>query len=628
MIKPHSHRLHQATHYHKRTLYPMCGIIGIVGRSSVQERLIDSLKRLEYRGYDSAGVAGVVNSRIERRRSAGKIRALEEVLANEPLNATVGIGHTRWATHGGPTTRNAHPQKAGRITLVHNGIIENYAELREALKAKGRTFESETDTEVIAALIDAELENGKPALDALKAALDQLSGAYAIAVLVEGEDALIMGARKGSPLVVGYGEGEMYLGSDALAVGPFTNKIAYLEEGDYVAIDHDKAKIFNERGEPVERQVRTVAASAALVEKGNYRHFMEKEIHDQPEGCQRTIAAYVDTLTNRTAMPGGIDFAELDRIQIVACGTSYIAGLLGKYLIEQLADLPVDVEIASEFRYRRPALSARSLVIAMSQSGETADTLAALRFCQAKGMKSAAVVNAQESTMAREVDVVWPIHCGPEIGVASTKAFTAQISVLTALAVAAARARGRIEEAEEDRLVHVLLGAPRLIAESINLEDAVRAVATEIAKARDVLFLGRGPMYPLALEGALKLKEISYIHAEGYAAGELKHGPIALVDDKTPIVILAPFDSYFEKSASNMSEVMARGGQVVFITDPEGQQHAPAGARVVVTAPKCDPLIAPLVMAAPIQLLAYYVAVQKGADVDQPRNLAKSVTVE
>jgi len=628
MIKPHSHRLHQATHYHKRTLYPMCGIIGIVGRSSVQERLIDSLKRLEYRGYDSAGVAGVVNSRIERRRSAGKIRALEEVLANEPLNATVGIGHTRWATHGGPTTRNAHPQKAGRITLVHNGIIENYAELREALKAKGRTFESETDTEVIAALIDAELENGKPALDALKAALDQLSGAYAIAVLVEGEDALIMGARKGSPLVVGYGEGEMYLGSDALAVGPFTNKIAYLEEGDYVAIDHDKAKIFNERGEPVERQVRTVAASAALVEKGNYRHFMEKEIHDQPEGCQRTIAAYVDTLTNRTAMPGGIDFAELDRIQIVACGTSYIAGLLGKYLIEQLADLPVDVEIASEFRYRRPALSARSLVIAMSQSGETADTLAALRFCQAKGMKSAAVVNAQESTMAREVDVVWPIHCGPEIGVASTKAFTAQISVLTALAVAAARARGRIEEAEEDRLVHVLLGAPRLIAESINLEDAVRAVATEIAKARDVLFLGRGPMYPLALEGALKLKEISYIHAEGYAAGELKHGPIALVDENTPIVILAPFDSYFEKSASNMSEVMARGGQVVFITDPQGQQHAPAGARVVVTAPKCDPLIAPLVMAAPIQLLAYYVAVQKGADVDQPRNLAKSVTVE
>jgi glucosamine--fructose-6-phosphate aminotransferase (isomerizing) len=606
----------------------MCGIIGIVGRSSVQERLIDSLKRLEYRGYDSAGVAGVQDGQVQRRRAAGKIKALEEVLADDPLIATVGIGHTRWATHGGPSTRNAHPHTAGRVTLVHNGIIENYAELREALKAKGRTFESETDTEVIAALIDSELEAGKAPAEALKAALDQLSGAYAIGVLIDGERELIMGARKGSPLVVGYGKDEMFLGSDALAVGPFTNRIAYLEEGDYVAIDHKTAQIFDVTGKPVAREVRTVAASAALVEKGNYRHFMEKEIHDQPEGCQRTIAAYVDTLTDRTAMPGGVDFARLDRIQIVACGTSYIAGLLGKYVIEQLADLPVDVEIASEFRYRQPALSAQSLVIAMSQSGETADTLAALRYCQAKGMHSAAVVNAQESTMAREVDVVWPIHCGPEIGVASTKAFTAQISVLTALAVAAARARGRIDDAEEQRLVRVLLGAPRLIAESINLEDAVKAVAVEIAKARDVLFLGRGPMYPLALEGALKLKEISYIHAEGYAAGELKHGPIALVDEATPIVILAPFDSYFEKSASNMSEVMARGGQVVFITDPEGQKQAPAGARVVVTAPQSDPLIAPLVMAAPIQLLAYYVAVQKGADVDQPRNLAKSVTVE
>ena len=606
----------------------MCGIIGIVGRRSVQERLIDSLKRLEYRGYDSAGVAGVVEGHVQRRRAAGKIKALEEVLAADPLNATVGIGHTRWATHGGPSTQNAHPQTAGRVTLVHNGIIENYAELRDMLKARGRTFESETDTEVIAALIDFELSGGKPPLGALKAALDQLSGAYAIGVLIDGEANLIMGARKGSPLVVGYGEDEMFIGSDALAVGPFTNRIAYLEEGDYVAIDHDEALIFDAQGQPAQREARTVAASAALVEKGNYRHFMEKEIHDQPEGCQRTIAAYVDPLSERSAMPGGFDFAALERIQIVACGTSYIAGLLGKYLIEQLADLPVDVEIASEFRYRRPALQASSLVIAMSQSGETADTLAALRYCQAKGMRSAVVVNAQESTMAREVDVVWPIHCGPEIGVASTKAFTAQISVLTALAIAAARARDRIDQAEEQRLVHTLLGAPRLIAESIELEEAVRQVAVEVAKARDVLYLGRGPMYPLALEGALKLKEISYIHAEGYAAGELKHGPIALVDEQTPVVILAPFDSYFEKSASNMSEVMARGGQVVFITDPEGERHAPAGARVVVTAPRCDPLVAPLVMAAPIQLLAYHVAVVKGADVDQPRNLAKSVTVE
>jgi glucosamine--fructose-6-phosphate aminotransferase (isomerizing) len=420
----------------------------------------------------------------------------------------------------------------------------------------------------------------------------------------------------------------MFLGSDALAVGPFTNRVTYLEEGDYVVIDHDRALIFDVDGTPVERAVRTVAASAALVEKGNYRHFMEKEIHDQPEGCQRTISAYVDALTARTAMPGDIDFKALERIQIVACGTSYIAGVIGKYLIEQLADLPVDVEIASEFRYRQPALRPGSLVIAMSQSGETADTLAALRYCKAKGMKSAVVVNAQESTMAREVDVVWPIHCGPEIGVASTKAFTAQVSVMIALAVAAAKARGTIDAAEEQRLVKVMLEAPRLIAEAIGLEDSLKDIAADIAKARDVLYLGRGPMSALALEGALKLKEISYIHAEGYAAGELKHGPIALVDDQTPIIILAPYDSWFEKSASNMSEVMARGGQVVFITDPQGAKHAPAGARVVVTAPACDPLVSALVMSAPIQLLAYHVAVLKGADVDQPRNLAKSVTVE
>ena len=606
----------------------MCGIIGIVGTAPVQDRLIDSLKRLEYRGYDSAGVAGIVDGKVERRRAAGKIKALEEVLSAEPLKATVGIGHTRWATHGAPTTANAHPHTAGRVTLVHNGIIENFAELREALKARGRTFESETDTEVIAQLLDCELERGKPPIEAFKATLDQLQGAYALGVLIEGEDALVMGARRGSPLVVGHGDGEMFIGSDALAVGPFTNRISYLDEGDYVAIDHRGARIFDETGKPVDRPVRTVPASAALVEKGNYRHFMEKEIHDQPEGCQRTISAYVDTIAARAAIAGDIDWANLERVQVVACGTSYIAGLLGKYLIEQMADLPVVVEIASEFRYRQPALRAGALAIAMSQSGETADTLAALRYCKGRGMTTAAVVNATESTMAREVDVVWPIHCGPEIGVASTKAFTAQVSVLTAVAIAAARARGRIDDAEEQRLVKVLLEAPRLIAESIKLEDAVRAIAQEVAKARDVLYLGRGPMYPLALEGALKLKEISYIHAEGYAAGELKHGPIALVDENTPIVILAPFDSYFEKSASNMQEVMARGGQVIFVTDPEGEKHAPAGARVVVTAPKCDPLIAPLVLSAPVQLLAYHVAVHKGADVDQPRNLAKSVTVE
>jgi glucosamine--fructose-6-phosphate aminotransferase (isomerizing) len=610
----------------------MCGIIGIVGTQPVTERLVDSLKRLEYRGYDSAGVAAVVagpmGGKVERRRAQGKIKNLEALLAEEPLVGQNGIGHVRWATHGAPNVKNAHPHTAGRVTLVHNGIIENFAELKAELAATGRVFESDTDTEVIAQLIDAELATGLPPLEAFKATLDRLTGAYALAVLIEGADDLILGARRGSPLVVGEGQGEMFLGSDALAVGPFTNRVIYLEEGDYVAIDHDSAKIFDASGAPAARPVKVVPTSAVMMEKGNYRHFMEKEIHDQPEGCQRTISAYVDALTARAAMPGDLDFKALERIQIVACGTSYIAGVIGKYLIEQLADLPVDVEIASEFRYRQPALRPGSLVIAMSQSGETADTLAALRYCKAKGMKSAVVVNAQESTMAREVDVVWPIHCGVEIGVASTKAFTAQVSVMIALAVAAAKARGTIDAAEEQRLVKVMLEAPRLIAEAIGLEDALKEIAVDIAKARDVLFLGRGPMSALALEGALKLKEISYIHAEGYAAGELKHGPIALVDDQTPIIILAPYDSYFEKSASNMSEVMARGGQVVFITDPEGAKHAPAGARVVVTAPASDPLVSTLVMSAPIQLLAYHVAVVKGADVDQPRNLAKSVTVE
>jgi glucosamine--fructose-6-phosphate aminotransferase (isomerizing) len=605
----------------------MCGIIGIVGNSPVAPRLIESLRRLEYRGYDSAGVAAQVDGVLERRRAPGKLRELEAVLKAYPLTADTGIGHTRWATHGGPTERNAHPHIAGRVAVVHNGIIENFAELKAELQAKGRVFSSDTDTEVVAHLVDQNLIEGLEPLAAFKAALDRLSGAYALCVLIGGEEEMIFGARNGPPLVVGYGDGEMFIGSDALAVGPFTNRVLYLEDGDYVAIGHKRALVFDKRGEPVDRPIKTVASSAALMEKGNYRHFMEKEIHDQPEGCQRTIAAYVDALSGVTAV-SGVDWAALERIQIVACGTSYIAGVIGKYLIEKYADLPVDVEIASEFRYREPAIRANALAIAMSQSGETADTLAALRYCQAKGMKSAAVVNATESTMAREVDVVWPIHCGPEIGVASTKAFTAQVCVLTAIAVAAARARGRIDDAEEQRLVRALLEAPRLIAESIQLEDAVRTVAVEIAKARDVLYLGRGTMSALALEGALKLKEISYIHAEGYAAGELKHGPIALVDEKTPVIILAPFDSYYEKSASNMSEVMARGGQVVFITDPEGALQAPAGARVVMTAPSADPLIAPLVMSAPIQLLAYHVAVLKGADVDQPRNLAKSVTVE
>ena len=605
----------------------MCGIIGIVGVQPVADRLIESLKRLEYRGYDSAGIAAQVEGVLERRRAPGKLRELEKVLEANPLAATTGIGHTRWATHGAPTEANAHPHIAGRVAVVHNGIIENFAELKAELIASGRVFSSQTDTEVVAHLLDANLDKGLSPLDAFKATLDRLSGAFALCVLISGEDEVILAARNGPPLAVGHGDGEMFIGSDGLALGPFTNRITYLEDGDYVIATHTGARIFDGSGAAVERPIKIVPASAVLMEKGNYRHFMEKEIHDQPEGCQRTIAAYVDTLSDRTTVEG-VDFAAIDRIQIVACGTSWIAGMIGRYLIEDLADLPVDVEIASEFRYRNPSLRPNALAIAMSQSGETADTLAAFRHCIQAGMKSAAIVNATESTIAREADVVWPIHCGPEIGVASTKAFTAQVSVMIAIAIAAAKARGRIDDAEEHRLVRVLLEAPRLIAEAIGLEDALKDIAAEIAKAKDVLYLGRGPMSALALEGALKLKEISYIHAEGYAAGELKHGPIALVDEATPIIILAPFDSWFEKSASNMSEVMARGGQVVFITDPDGAKHAPAGAKVVVTAPACDPLISALVMSAPIQLLAYHVAVVKGADVDQPRNLAKSVTVE
>ncbi len=605
----------------------MCGIIAIVGAEPVAGRLIDSLRRLEYRGYDSAGVAGVVDGVVQRRRAEGKLRNLEAVLAAEPLNATVGMGHTRWATHGAPTARNAHPHKAGRVTIVHNGIIENFAELKAELVAEGRTFESETDTEVIAQLIDHHLAKGLTPLAALKATLDRLTGAYAFCVMIDGEDELVLGARHGPPLVVGHGVGEMYIGSDATAVGPFTSRISYLEEGDYVAIDRQGARIFDAAGVEVVRPIHVVAASAALMEKGNYRHFMEKEIHDQPDAVQHTLAAYLDPVTRRATPPAGLDIAKVKRLQIVACGTASYAGLIGKYVIERISGLPVDVEIASEFRYREPALSPDTLAVAISQSGETADTLAALRYCREQGLRTAAIVNVHTSTMAREADLLLPTNAGPEICVLSTKAFAAQVSALMSLGVAAGVARGRIDAAEESRLVSVLLEAPRLLTDAVRTEDAIRDIAVPIAKARDVLYLGRGPMYALALEGALKLKEASYIHAEGYAAGELKHGPIALVEEATPVVVIAPTDAYFDKTASNMSEVIAREGPVVLITDERGAAHAPAKARVIV-GPTCDPLIAPLVYAVPIQLLAYHVAVQKGTDVDQPRNLAKSVTVE
>jgi glucosamine--fructose-6-phosphate aminotransferase (isomerizing) len=604
----------------------MCGIIGIVGVAPVADRLVESLRRLEYRGYDSAGLAGLVDGRIERRRAEGKLRNLETVLAADPLVAMVGIGHTRWATHGAPTTRNAHPHVAGRVAVVHNGIIENFAPLKAELTADGRRFESDTDTEVVAHLIDRELAKGLGPVEAFKAALDRLSGAYALVVQVAGEEALIMGARRGSPLVVGEGDGEMYIGTDALGLGPFTNRIRHLEDGDFVAIDHEQARFFDRDGEPVQRALRVVPAASALVEKGNYRHFMEKEIHDQPDACQHTLSAYIDPITSTVSSPG-VDFAKLGRLQIVACGTACYAGMIGRYLFESLAGLPTDVEIASEFRYREPALGPGALCLAISQSGETADTLAALRWCKERGIATAALVNSHESTMAREVDVMFPTHAGPEIGVASTKAFTSQVAALIALAIAAARQRGRIHAGEEARLANLLLESPRLIADAILDEAWIGPIAQDIAKARDVLYLGRGAMYPLALEGALKLKEISYIHAEGYAGGELKHGPIALVDEATPIIVIAPSDALFDKTSSNMSEVIARGGRVVLITDAHGAAHAPEGVAVVV-APRCDPLVAPLVFAVPIQVIAYQVAVMKGADVDQPRNLAKSVTVE
>ncbi|WP_125256092.1 glutamine--fructose-6-phosphate transaminase (isomerizing) [Brevundimonas fluminis] len=604
----------------------MCGIIGVTGTGPVAPRLIDSLKRLEYRGYDSAGVAAVVDGRVERRRAKGKIRELEAVLAAEPLEATVGIGHTRWATHGAPTTENAHPHKAGRVTLVHNGIIENFAELKAELAAHGRTFESQTDTEVVAHLLDAELATTNDPLVAFKRVLDRLTGAYALAVLIDGEDGLILGARRGSPLVVGWGEGEMYLGSDALAVGPFTTSISYLEEGDYVALDRSGARMFDVSGAAVERPVVQVSGSSAMVEKGEYRHFMLKEIHEQPDSVQRTLSEYLD-FVNGTARPTAVDFAAIDRIQVVACGTAFYAAQIGRYAFERLAGLPCDVEIASEFRYRRPAVSKGTLAVAVSQSGETADTLASLTWCKAQGLQTAALVNVHSSSMAREAAVLWPTHAGPEIGVASTKAFTAQVAALLALAVSAGVQRGRIDAAQEAELIQALFESPRLIAEAMQMDEALREVANDLSKATDVLFLGRGPMFPLAMEGALKLKEISYIHAEGYAAGELKHGPIALIDEFTPTVALAPLDDVYEKTASNLQEVAARGGPVIMIAPADAPEPHGAGIRRV-DAPACHPLVAPLVHAVAIQLLAYYTAVQKGTDVDQPRNLAKSVTVE
>ena len=613
----------------------MCGIIGIIGNSDVAPRLLESLRRLEYRGYDSAGIAVQTPNGPQRRRAEGKIRNLEAVLGDEPLPGIVGIGHTRWATHGAPSLRNAHPQAAGQVMVVHNGIIENFAELKAEMKAMGEEFTSDTDTEVIAHLLNDNLKHGASIKEAFKATLDRLHGAYALAILVKGEQDTILGARRGSPLVVGWGDdGEMFLGSDALAVGPFTQRVTYLDEGDWTVLHRGSADIYDAGGFRVNRPVVTVSASAALVEKGSFRHFMEKEVHEQPESCQRTMSAYLDPVagTVRADIKAAVDFKAVTRLQIIACGTAYYAGSIARYVFETLAGLPVDVEVASEFRYRSPAVTPGTLAVAVSQSGETADTLAALRWCKDQGLKTAAVVNVHSSTMAREADILWPTHAGPEIGVASTKAFTAQLSALLSLAVAAASARGRIDAAREAHLVQVLLEVPGLLSQAMAMDPEIIRVTHELSKARDVIYLGRGDMYPLALEGALKLKEISYIHAEGYAAGELKHGPIALIDENTPVVVVAPDGELFEKTASNVQEVAARGGRVIMITDVPEKVPTLSGdaakALKIIKAPACDPFIAPLIYSVPIQLLAYHTAVHKGTDVDQPRNLAKSVTVE
>ena len=608
----------------------MCGIIGILGNSPAAPRLVEALKRLEYRGYDSAGVATLENGAIKRRRAAGKLANLERELAAQPLAGVTGIGHTRWATHGAPTTGNAHPHATDKVAIVHNGIVENFRALREELIKAGHKFASETDSEVIAHLITDYLDKGQAPEQAAIAAVRRLEGAFGIAVLFADQDDLLVGARKGSPLAVGIGEGEMYLGSDAIAVSPFTTQVMFLEEGDIAVLSRTKVKVLDEVGQLAERKVHVFTGGAATVEKGNYRHFMQKEIYEQSETTGRTIARYVNAYEERVEMPDldGVDLAGADSAIVIGCGTAHYAGRVAEYWMEQIAGLAVETDIASEFRYRKPAFGRNSFAVFVSQSGETADTLAALRYCKEQKLKTLAVVNVPESTIWREADARLPTLAGPEIGVASTKAFTAQLSALAALAIAAGRARGTLSSQEEGRLVHTLMECPRLIAEAMGAESQIEAIAQELSHARDVLYLGRGVHYPMALEGALKLKEISYIHAEGYAAGELKHGPIALIDEGTPVVVVAPHDALFEKTLSNMQEVRARGGALILITDAAGAAAASDIAKHVIVAPACDPFVAPFVYSVPVQLLAYFTAVHKGTDVDQPRNLAKSVTVE
>lgn len=608
----------------------MCGIVGILGREPVAGQLVDALKRLEYRGYDSAGVATLENGKLDRRRAEGKLHALATRLENEPLNGTIGIGHTRWATHGRPNEKNAHPHATEKVAVVHNGIIENFKELRERLGSNGAKFGSDTDTEVVAHLVTEEMNKGKSPVDAVGATLKQLRGAFALAFLFAGEEDLMIGARKGSPLAVGYGKGEMYLGSDAIALAPFTDTISYLDDGDWAIVNRKGVEIRDESGKTVKRQIIKSTASANLVDKGNHKHFMAKEIHEQPEVVGHTLAHYIDMTAERVALPFQLpfDFRKIKRLSISACGTAFYAGLVAKYWFERFARLPVEIDIASEFRYRGAPLEEGDLAVFVSQSGETADTLATLRYAKEQKQNILSVVNVTTSTIARESDIIMPTLAGPEIGVASTKAFTCQLSALACLAVAAGRARGALSESDEQKIVRALIEVPRLMAQALSLEPQIEAMVQDLAKARDVLYLGRGTSFPIALEGALKLKEISYIHAEGYAAGELKHGPIALIDETMPVVVIAPYDRVFEKTVSNMQEVAARGGRIILITDPKGAEEAAIESVVTLVLPEMASTVTPLVYAIPVQLIAYHAAVSLGTDVDQPRNLAKSVTVE
>jgi glucosamine--fructose-6-phosphate aminotransferase (isomerizing) len=607
----------------------MCGIIGILGRKEVAPLLVDGLRRLEYRGYDSAGVATLIDGRIERRRAEGKLDRLAARLAEDPVEGRIGIGHTRWATHGVPSENNAHPIASDRVAVVHNGIIENFQALKDELQVLGHRFVTETDTEVVVHLITQYLREGLSPTAAVAKTLPRLEGAFALVVLFAGVDDLLIGARRNSPLAVGFGDGEMYLGSDALALAPLTRRILYLEEGDWAEVTRAGVTVRNAANEPVERPVRQTALSGALIGKAGHAHFMKKEIFEQPAVIGDTLNTLVNPATRQIALPPlPFDLAALPKITILACGTAYHAGLVAKYWIEQVARMPVEVDVASEFRYREAAMPKGGLTILVSQSGETADTLASLRYAKAQGQHILSVVNQPESTIARESDVVLGTHAGPEIGVASTKAFTTQLAVLACFAIALARARGTISGPREAALSAALAEVPGRAGELLNNDEAIAALAATVMQARDVLYLGRGTSYPLALEGALKLKEISYIHAEGYAAGEMKHGPIALIDDSVPVVVIAPMDALFDKTFSNIQETIARGGKVVMISERAGiarlQDRLLAGIEV----PRCDPFVAPILYAIPIQLLAYHVAVLKGTDVDQPRNLAKSVTVE